>query len=174
MALNIVMLLCKHHCHPSLENFHLPSWNSYQLDSRSFVPLLIPWYSPFYFLSLWKKKWKWKSLSRVWLFATLWTIAYQAPLSKGFSRPEYWSGLPCPPPGDLPNPGIEPRSPTLQADSLPAEPQWKPKNTGSLSLLQWMFPIQELNQVSCTAGGFFTNWANREAQGYSEYIILIT
>ena len=65
-----------------------------------------------------------------------------------FSRPEYWSGLPFPSPGDLLNPGIEPRSPTLQADSLPAEPQRKPKNTGvgSLSLLQWIFPTQELNQ----------------------------
>ena len=46
-----------------------------------------------------------------------WTVALQAPLSMGFSRQEYWSGLPCSPPGDLPNPGIEPRSPTLQADS---------------------------------------------------------
>ena len=45
----------------------------------------------------------------------------------GFSRQEYWSGLPCPPPGDLPNPGIEPRSPTLQVDSLPSEPPWKPR-----------------------------------------------
>ena len=66
------------------------------------------------------------------------------------SRPEYWSGQPFPPPGDLPNPGIEPRSPALQADSLPAEPQGKPKNTGvgSLSLLQGIFPTQELNPVS--------------------------
>ena len=47
-----------------------------------------------------------------------------------FSRPEYWSGYPFPSPGDLPNPGIEPRSLTLQEDSLPAEPQGKPKNTG--------------------------------------------
>ena len=65
-----------------------------------------------------------------------------------FSRPEYWSGLPFPSPGDLPNPGIAPRSPPFQADSLPAEPQGKPKNTGvgSLSLLQGIFPTQELNQ----------------------------
>ena len=48
--------------------------------------------------------------SPVQLFATLWTIAYQAPLSKGFSWQEYWSGFPCPPPGDLPNPGIKPES----------------------------------------------------------------
>ena len=65
----------------------------------------------------------------------------------GFSRQEYWSGLPCPPPGDLPNPGIEPRSPTLQVDSLPSEPPGKPKNTGvgSLSFLQGIFPTQESN-----------------------------
>ena len=54
-----------------------------------------------------------KSLSRVQLFATPWTVAYQAPLSMGFSRQEYWSGLPFPSPGDLPDPGIEPGSPAL-------------------------------------------------------------
>ena len=53
-------------------------------------------------------------LSHVRLSATPWTAAFQAPLSVEFSRQEYWSGLPCPPPGDLPNPGIKPRSPTLQ------------------------------------------------------------
>ena len=65
-----------------------------------------------------------------------------------FSRPEYWSGLPFPSPGDLSNPATEPRSPTLQADSLPAELPGKPKNTGvgSLSLLQGIFPTQESNQ----------------------------
>ena len=65
----------------------------------------------------------------------------------GFSREEYWSGLPCPPPGDLPNPGTEPRSPALQVDSLPSEPPGKPVNTGvgSLTLLQGNFPTQELN-----------------------------
>ena len=67
------------------------------------------------------EKVKWKSLSCVWLFVTPWTIQ-----SMEFSRPEYWSGEPFPSPGDLPNPGIEPRSPALQADSLPAEPQGKP------------------------------------------------
>ena len=51
--------------------------------------------------------------SRGLLFATPWTVAFQAPLSMGFPRQEYWSGLPCPPPGDLPNPGIEPMSPAL-------------------------------------------------------------
>ena len=58
-----------------------------------------------------------KSLSRVRLFVTPWTVAYQGPPSMGFSRREYWSGLPFPSPGDLPNPGIEPGSPTLQADT---------------------------------------------------------
>ena len=62
------------------------------------------------------------SFSHVRLSATPWTVARQAPLSMGFSRQEYWSGLPFPSPGDLPNPEIEPRSPTLQADSLPSEP----------------------------------------------------
>jgi len=66
----------------------------------------------------------------------------------GFSRQEYWSGLPCCPPGDLPNPGIKPRSSTFQADSLPTEPPGKPKNTGvgGLSLLQGIFSTQDSNQ----------------------------
>ena len=58
-----------------------------------------------------------KSLSRVGLFGTPWTIAHQAPPSMEFSRQEYWSGLPFPSPGDLPDPGIEPRSPALWADT---------------------------------------------------------
>ena len=62
-------------------------------------------------------------------FVTPWTVACQA-LSMGFPRQEYWSGLPFPSPGDLPNLGIKLRSPALQADYLPAEPQGKPKNTG--------------------------------------------
>ena len=56
---------------------------------------------------------------------TPWTVTHHAPLSMEFSRPEYWSGLPFPSPGDLPNPGIEPGSPALQADSLPTEPPGK-------------------------------------------------
>ena len=67
-----------------------------------------------------------KSLSRVRLFVTPWTVAYQVPPSMGFSRQECWSGLPFPSPGDLPDPGIEPGSPTLQADALPSEPPGKP------------------------------------------------
>ena len=64
-----------------------------------------------------------KSLSRVRLFVTLWIVAYQAPPPMGFSRQEYWSGLPFPSPGDLPNPGIEPGSPSFQADTLTSEPR---------------------------------------------------
>ena len=78
----------------------------------------------------------------VWLFATPWTIQ-----SMEFSRSESWSGWLLPSPGDLSNPGIKLRSPTLWADSLSAELQGKPQNTGvgSLSLLQHIFPTQELN-----------------------------
>ena len=87
-------------------------------------------------------------LSHVQLFVSPWTVAHQAPLSMGILRQEYWSGLPCPPSGDLPNPGIEPRSPALQVNSLPSEPSEKPNNTGvgSLSLLQGIFLIQESKQ----------------------------
>ena len=83
-----------------------------------------------------------KSLSRVRLFATPWTVAHQALPSTGFSRQEYWSGLPFPSPGDLPDPGIELRSPTLQADALTSEPPGKPHHsTGppqmSCTIAQW-------------------------------------
>ena len=71
-------------------------------------------YMPYGFISV-----KVKSLSRVRLFATPWTVACQAPLSMGFSRQEYWNGLLFPSPGHLPDPGIEPGSPAFQADSLP-------------------------------------------------------
>ena len=65
-------------------------------------------------------------LSRVRLFVTPWTVAHQAPPSMEFSRQEYWSGLPFPSPGDLPDPGIKPGSPALQADALLSEPLGEP------------------------------------------------
>ena len=77
-----------------------------------------------------------KSLSRVRLFATPWTVAYHAPSSVGFSRQEYWSGLPFPSPEDLPNPGIEPGSPALRADALPFEPPGKTHLMGTADLLE--------------------------------------
>ena len=68
--------------------------------------------------------------SHVQLFVTPWTVALQVPLSMRFSRQEYWSGLPCPPSEDLPNPGIKPKSspsPALQVDSLPLSHQGSPQ-----------------------------------------------
>ena len=77
-------------------------------------------------------------------FVTPWTITHLAPRSMGFSRQEFWR-VACPPPRDLPNPGIKPRYPALQVDSLPSELPGKSMNTGvdSLSLLQKLFPTQE-------------------------------
>ena len=66
-----------------------------------------------------------KSLSRVQLFETLWTVAHWAPLFMGFSRQECWSGLPCPPPGDLPGPGIEPMSPALVGGFFTTSITWE-------------------------------------------------
>ena len=77
-----------------------------------------------------------KSLSCVQLFATPWTVADQAPPSTGFSRQEYWSRLPFPSPGDLPDPGIKPRSPVLKTGSLPSEPIGKPKRSRGFSTLK--------------------------------------
>ena len=103
-----------------------------------------------------------QSLNHVQLFATPWAVAHQASLSMGILQAKYWSGLSCSPPGDLPNPGIKPRSPTLQADSLPAELQGKPKNTGvgSLSLLQWIFLTQESNWGNSVARRFLVFFLN--------------
>ena len=77
-----------------------------------------------------------KSLSGVQPSATPWTAAYKAPPSMGFSRQEYWSGVSFPSPGDLPNPGIEPQSPALEADALTSEPPGKPYLRGGL----WQIP----------------------------------
>ena len=71
-----------------------------------------------------------KLLHRVQLFATPWTVAYYTPLSMEFSRQEYWNGLPFPSSGDVPDPGIEPGSSTLQADALPAELPGSPELLG--------------------------------------------
>ena len=111
------------------------------------------------------KKWKWKSPSCVRLFVTPWSVhgILQARMLEGIQVKR----SPFPSPGDLPNPGIKPRTPTLQADSLPAETQGKPKNTkvGSLSLLQGISQPRYRTVLSCIAGGFFTNWAIRVNAG---------
>ena len=91
-----------------------------------------------------------KSLSRVQLFATPWTVARQAPLSMEFSKQEYWSGFPCPPPGDLPDPEIEPTYPAsaaLQADSLATEPPGKPPNNLSLTYYLLKHPVPKYSLV---------------------------
>ena len=92
-------------------------------------------------------------------------VAHHASRSMGFSRQDCWSGLPYPPPGDLPNPGLEPGSPTSQTDSLPGKPPGKPRNAGvrSLSLLQGVFLTQESNGGLLQVD-FFTSRATREAQ----------
>ena len=83
-----------------------------------------------------------KSLSCVQLFAIPWTVVYGASLSMGFSRQEYWSELPFPSPRDLPDPGIQPRSPALQADALPSEPPGKPLYiTGPKQLIMICFGV---------------------------------
>ena len=91
--------------------------------------LLWTWTLICYLITWPKERKKVKSLSRVRLFVTPWMVAYQAPQSMGFSRQEYWSGLPLSFPGDLPDPWIEPGSPTLQSDALPSEPPGKPNLT---------------------------------------------
>ena len=108
----------------------------------------------------------------------LWNVAHQAPLFLGFSRQEYCSGLACPPPRDLPNPGIKPRSLTSQADSLPSKPSGKAKNigVGNLSLLQGRSPgssqPRNWTRVSCIAGRFFTSWATMETPTCQQLYIM--
>ena len=90
-----LFFLCTHlSCQPWNHPYHLPYHLLHSHHSRPSVQLL----------------------SHVWLFATPWTVTHQAPPTMGFSRQDYWSGLPVPSPGDLPDSGIEPRSPTLRAD----------------------------------------------------------
>ena len=106
---------------------------SYSLSSIYFSPLIdISWWSwdLAYLVSICILECMLSPFSHVWLCVTLWTVAHQAPLSMEFSSQEYWSGLSCPPPGNLPNPGIKPTSlmpPTL-AGGLPLAPPGKPTN----------------------------------------------
>ena len=76
--------------------------------------------------------------------ATPWTVAHQARLSMGFSRQECWSGLPFPSPGDLPDPGIEPRSPALQAHTLTSEPPGKRRKKDLISLIKRLSNVNSL------------------------------
>ena len=89
-------------------------------------------------------------LSRVQLFETPWTVAHQAPLSMGFPRQEYWSGLPCPPPGDLPNPGIYSAFPAMVDGFLTTEPPEKPHLIGlrtKIEIMVTLLPVIECPHV---------------------------
>ena len=97
-----------------------------------------------------------KSLSPVQLFATPWTIAYQAPPSMGFSRQEYWSGLPFPPPGDLLEPGIEPGSPALQVDALPSEPPGNPDLTEKQHEIQGLRGYRRVISSALAGGAYWS------------------
>ena len=114
--------------HPTrLDGHRVPGWDPCVVQHLPFSYLFHTW------------KWKWSRL--VWLFATTWTVAYQAPPSMGFARRKYWRGLPFPSPGDLPNPGIELGSPTFQADALISEPPFQCYSLNpSLSLLPLLPP----------------------------------
>ena len=102
-AFNIWFHVCLHICVCVCDGGKCPSWNLIRTLRKPFLPRL-----PKELVKV-----KVKSLSHVRLFATPWTVAYQTPRSMGFSRQEYWNGVPFPSPGDLPDPGIKPRSPTL-------------------------------------------------------------
>ena len=122
---------------PPLSMVHFP-WTASRSSNLQFS--MANWIYP-----LFSSEVKWSS-SVVSDSATPWTVAHQAPLFMGFSRQEYWSGLPFPSPGDLPDPGIEPRSPALQADALPSEPQGNHLNLFSqpnlffVPVARWYFP----------------------------------
>ena len=112
-----------------------------------------------------------KSLSCVWLFVTPWTVAHEFPLSMGFSRQEYWSGLPCPPPGNLPDPGIEPKSPALRTDSLPSEPPGKPSFFLKVMIISFPSFFYDLGYKNRCAWSNFssqvcshTHWAGQERE----------
>ena len=115
-----------------LENVAHAKWSIFVFDNR----IRRTWSVLSKIMTSMKVKVKVKSLSHVQLFATPWTVTYQAPWSMGFSRQEYWSELPFPFPGDLPNPGIEPGSPALQIDALPSEPLGKP-NSNKFERCHW-------------------------------------
>ena len=101
------------------------------------------------------------SVTSVWLSVTPWTVAHQAPLSMGFSRQEYWSGLPCPPPGDLPDSGIEPESlmsPALAGRFFTTSATWEAHNTHNRPQIQSWYSLPPLPSplAKCRIQGTFS------------------
>ena len=128
-----------------------------------------------------------KSLSHVQLFATPWTVAFQAPLSMGFSRQEHWSGLPFPSAGDLPHPGIKPSSSATQADSLLSEPpgrygeaalpqwiSWFPKYWDSCTCQQTDFPIHLIRLLGTQVPNFWREKAERKEKCFNSSIGVVS
>ena len=111
-----------------------------------------------------ERKIKMKSLSCVRLFVTSWTVAYQAPPSMGFSRQEYRSGVPLPSPGDLPDPGMEPGSPTFQADALSSKPPGKPYGKG----IRW----QMRKHCFCLKATVFVSWVSHGPLKRQGFVVL--
>ena len=109
----------------------------------------------------------------VQLFLTLRTVAHQAPLSTGFSRQEYWSGLLSPPPGDLPNPGIKPRSSPLQVDSLLSEPPGKPMSVITPHLLPNCLPKMSLDIAKSLAVNTLCHVASLEISRISLSLLFV-
>ena len=180
--------------HSSVFNFlrNLPTFSIQQFFPIYFFSSFLS-FSAYFWTSDTCMKWsEVKSLSCVWLFTNPWNVAYQAPQSTEFSRQEYWCGLLFPSPGDLPNPGIKPWSPTLQADALPSEPYYLTISEVKVAqscltlwdlmdytvhgilqarILEWVaFAFsrgssqpKDRNQLSRIAGRFITSWVTREA-----------
>ena len=114
-----------------------------------------------------------KVLSDVQLFVMPWTVAHQAPLSMEILQKECWNRLPCPPPGDLLNPGIKPRSPTLQADSLPFEPPGKSCRRNVIFFYLFIFFFLSLNEKSIICHHAecqrIWSWAHKTSQNYIQW-----
>ena len=141
---------CDRHCYFSLKGTFSMHTSCWQSKGSHMLTLTISFIQTFTkqcnFLDYLVPACVLSHFSRVRLFAALWTVAHSSPLSVGFSRQEYWSGLPFPSPGDLPHPGINPGLPALQSDSLPSKPSGKPISSKTSffpvgdfpsSLLQW-------------------------------------
>ena len=116
--------------------------------------------------------------SCIWLFENLWTTAHQAPLSMGFSRQEYWSRLPCPPPGDLPDPGIEPvslMSPVLAGGSFTTSANWEAHMLGSHDCyVSWIFPSSfslVLDLVTTEGERWVSGKREEEALTYQDWLL---